>query len=337
MDRRILTGRKGFTLIELLVVIAIIGILISLLLPAVQAARESARRSQCSNNLKQMGLATQNHLATLRYFPSGGWGFNWAGLGDRGFGSKQPGGWVYSLLPFAEEEPLYDFGDGMAYGGTALQNAILQRVTTPVGFSVCPTRRSLGLVTVGAYIPPVGGFGYCAPTTVCVRGDYAINNGDTVRSAWPLSGNPPTTVPQGDNPAFPWASTLGFDGVSMIRSEIALRQLTDGTSKTYLIGEKYIDPNHYTDGQDLGDNECLFGGDDLDMNRWTGTLGSYYPPLHDTAGVSAYYNYGSAHADIWQAVYCDGSVHSIGYDIDPELHRQLQNRMDGTVITDLPF
>jgi prepilin-type N-terminal cleavage/methylation domain-containing protein len=330
--------RAAFTLIELLVVIAIIGILIALLLPAVQAAREAARRTQCSNNLKQMGVATLNHYAALRYFPSGGWGYPWAGLGDRGFGYKQPGGWAYSILPFAEEESVYTLGAGAAYGSTALQNAVTQRVNTPVSFAICPTRRYVQLVTVGPYIQSLGSFRYAAPTTLCVRGDYAINNGDTVRSAWPSDGSqPPATVPQGDAQGFPWPSPVGFDGISMVRSQVGLREVTDGTSKTYLIGEKYIDPNHYTDGQDLGDNECLFGGDDLDMNRWTGTAGSYYPPLPDTPGVTAYYNYGSAHAGIWQAVFCDGSVHTIGFDIDPEVHHRLQNRQDGLVVENTAF
>src|SRR5262245_25761230 len=103
-------ARLGFTPVEILVVIAIVSILAALLLPAVQSARESARRSQCQNNIKQIALALLTFHDECNEFPYGGWGHTWVGMPGRGGGRKQPGGWIYSILPHVEERSLHDLG-----------------------------------------------------------------------------------------------------------------------------------------------------------------------------------------------------------------------------------
>src|SRR6188472_2426672 len=105
--------RGGFTLVELLVVIAIIGILVALLLPAIQSARESARRAQCANQVKQIALAWHLHSDTHGCLPSGGWGYNYMADPDRGFGKTQTGSWAYSCLPYMEEQAIHQIGAGV--------------------------------------------------------------------------------------------------------------------------------------------------------------------------------------------------------------------------------
>ncbi|MFM8579491.1 MAG: type II secretion system protein, partial [Planctomycetaceae bacterium] len=97
---------KGFTLVEMLVVIAIIGVLAGLMLPAVQGAREAARRSTCSNNLSQLGKGMARHESGMGHVMSGGWGPAWLGVTNRGSDSAQPGGWAFSMLPCIEETGL---------------------------------------------------------------------------------------------------------------------------------------------------------------------------------------------------------------------------------------
>src|SRR5688500_14868950 len=108
--------RYGFTLVELLVVIAIIGVLVALLLPAVQASREAARRTQCKNNLKQIGLAFHQHHDVHQFFPTGGW--DWATPptyvnGTPAIGREQQAGWGFQILPYVEQTVVWNGGGGV--------------------------------------------------------------------------------------------------------------------------------------------------------------------------------------------------------------------------------
>ena len=104
----------AFTLVELLVVITILGVLMALLLPAVNGVREAMRRAQCKNNLYQIGKAALQHSAMHDHYPSSGWGWEWVGDPDRGFGARQPGGWIYNALPFMGLDMIHDLGKGMS-------------------------------------------------------------------------------------------------------------------------------------------------------------------------------------------------------------------------------
>ncbi len=345
---------RGFTLVELLVVITIIGILIALLLPAVQAAREAARRLQCQNNLKQLSLAMLDHEETHGFFPSGGWFWQWTADPDRGTGREQPGSWVYPILPYIEQQALHDLGsDGQpdAWTPTQLAGAAV-RSQTPLTVYQCPTRgrghllgvQDWGTATlVNGYWDPYGG----NPVTHVVRADYAANGGDQMYT-W-LSSNAATSLPQALNltatngwpcvervspPGYP--GTAPATGICYFRSQVSMRDITDGTTHTYMLGEKYVPTDWYETGQSRGDNQGMYSGADNDALRTTYYSPSY-APRQDTPGAENWFCFGSAHAIGLHMSFCDGSVQFINYSIDPETHRRLGSRNDGMVIDGSQF
>ncbi len=309
--------RTAFTLVELLVVIAIIGILIALLLPAVQSAREAARRLQCANHLKQLSLGMLLNESQQGFFPSGGWGVMWMPEPDRGFGNRQPGGWGYSVLPYIEQQALYELGAG----GTDAQKSAANktRCETPLTLWNCPSRRPPQTFTAASWHPALQTPYLTDRLSVTVRSDYAANGGE--QFFYHRMG--PTSLTQGDDgTVFP--STAGVVGIVYLRSTVAMAHVRDGASSTYLVGEKYVGPDWYTNGLSYGDDQNPFSGDDRDVLRWTAT-----PPLQDRAGLQATYQFGSAHSGGLNMAFCDGSVRMIGYSIDAETHRRLGNRKDG--------
>ncbi len=339
--------RHAFTLVELLVVVTIIGILMSLLLPAVQAARESARQSQCLNNLKQIGLAMLLHERAHLYFPTGGWGWGYVGDADLGYDYHQPGGWINNVLPYLEAQPLYDLGQGLAPTAKAAANA--QRVQTPLPVFNCPTRRRAIVFPYKDYNHGgTGGPGqnYAGnPTTNSVaRSDYAANGGDKLTEpsnigVWssncgntdcgpPLpTGTPPTwAIEPTLLTAVQQVSAYRPTGIVHVLSAVKAAQVTDGLSNTYLAGEKYLNPDSYLTGTDAGDNENMYVGDNADVVRWVVDR-----PLPDTRGAALCNGFGSTHPSTFSMVFGDGATRAISFSIDPSLHMLLGSRNDGQI------
>ena len=163
---------RGFTLVELLVVIAIIGILMRCCCPPFKR-REAGRRTQCKNNLKQLGLAAMNHLGTQKFFPSSGWGYRWTGDPDRGYGPEQPGGWLYNLLPFLDEKLIHDAAKGLT--GTAKSTALAQMNAMPVPDLIAPRRGPM--VITGGTQQEYNADDSLRMTLGQARSDYAGNGG----------------------------------------------------------------------------------------------------------------------------------------------------------------
>lgn len=325
--------RWGFTLVELLVVIAIIGILVALLLPAVQSAREAARRVQCQNNLKQLALACQTHVAVQGFFPSGGWGWVWGGGDpDRGFGPQQYGGWIYQSLPYMEQLPLFEMGRG----GTLAEKyaAAGDRNQTPLSGLICPTRRAAVLFDNPDWKRWEHRGAERRQTNA--RTDYCIHASSTAADySSSQSNNDPANVTAAET--HQWSDFSNHTGVSFVRSTITMADVRDGSSNTYLIGEKYVQADKYASGKDIGDNHPWTQSHNNDTVRWTfhnpKNPDASLAPLQDRIGFDDNgWRFGSAHAEGFAMSFCDGSVRFIAYSIDPQTHAWLGNRKDGRVV-----
>jgi prepilin-type N-terminal cleavage/methylation domain-containing protein len=325
----------AFTLVELLVVISILGVLMALLLPAVNSVRESMRRAQCKNNLHQIGVAAEAHLSKYEHFPSAGWGMMWLGDADRGTGASQPGGWIYQLLPFMGLDMIHDIGKGLGQGmpGDAKYNAGPGMKSAVIPNIICPTRRKIIIypdaISQGAFnsAPASGGLN---------KTDYAGNVGSLPDPGDAFDG--PSSSCLTAYPHCSWdanASTMnGVMGQAMV---VTAASITNGLGNTFFAGEKSLSPGDtitvggqsgklggYYNSEDPGDDNSALQGFDHDTIRWcTATL----PITRDTVGVSSTTNsFGAAHTAGCHFVFCDGRVQLISYQIDTTVFTALGTR-----------
>ncbi|MEX0612115.1 MAG: DUF1559 domain-containing protein, partial [Pirellulales bacterium] len=319
-----------------------------------QAAREAGRRSQCANHMKQLSLGCMNYEGTHKFFPSGGWGWRWVGDADRSVGAEQPGSWLYNILPFVEEQALYDMpSDGQSdlLGESQLIGA-RQMVYEPApAVFHCPSRRPAITYKIEAHHPDIAvnakrneeaGDFYVGAA------DYAANAGDGIYLDADAGGAP--NWAQGKSKTGRalyrrYMDTLGLQtipssgaqswictGIMFQESEVGLGHISDGASKTYLLGERYLNPlNYFRDLVNDDGSSTVEGGDDwgwawgyCDDNSRSGKK----LPLADFPNVSDKEIFGSAHAGGWHVAFCDGSVQAISYDIDLLVHQNNANRRD---------
>ena len=354
-----LRSAAGFTLVELLVVIAIIGVLVALLLPAVQSARESARRVQCMNNVKQVMISMHNHEAAKRAFPSGGvapWPnlANYLGGTSGGaFGPDRQGlSWAFQILPYLEGQNVYNLKT----------TEEIEQTSAPM-YS-CPSKRPpTRYMGYGAYL-----MDYAAVVPFRSPGDMGVaayNNAMRplddwgtyacrAEQFWSGSGGPrfetgtqsidAVTVAGRTTVESMGSSYSGHQGVIVranfcgscgtgkqttgFYTRVSVNHIADGTSNTLVISEKKLSPSLYEVGA-WHDDRGWTDGWDPDTLR-----SSVCPPgMDDEVDHSAEaYKFGSAHPAGMIAGFADGSVRPIRYDIDIETFNYLGHRADGQTI-----
>ncbi len=310
--------RQGLTLVELVVVVFVIGILMALVLPAVQSAREASCRIRCQNHLRQIGIACLTHESAQVHYPSDGWGYRWTGDPDRGTGPAQPGGWIYNILPNLGEQAAYVLGQGLPPAEKRL--ALARQKSHVMALFYCPSRRA-------AQAYPADEYSYnSAEPEAVAKSDYAINGGTQL--FW---GEGPKLFCLDTFPScgwkYPWSKLVDFDGISGIRSQVTLTEVQDGSSHTVLLGEKYLNPLKYHSGDDGSDDGSMYQGHDKDVNR---AISRSLLPLQDTPGVdTGSHRFGSAHTAGFSVAMCDGSVRVINYQIDQEVYHGLGTRAGG--------
>ena len=305
-------GRLAFTLVELLVVIAIIGILVALLLPAVQAAREAARRTQCTNNLKQFGVAMQNFHAAKTSFPPGSERDIPKGVPNFRDPRMSP---HVRLLPYMENQPLYDRVD-WTYSWEADVHTVL-RQSNISGFA-CPSKENNDAT-----------YYYASNQWKVGSGEYATHYLGVMGAKGLIPGS--TDKYKIDN-SIPLHGGFATNGILIRDRAITAAKVTDGLSKTFLMGEM---------AWDIGEYEAWNGGlspgwaNSMTIKNVAHPLNSFkYDPalnqllINDTS-------FGSEHAGRGaHFLMGDGSVHFLSEDIQLDTLKSFASRNNAEVVTE---
>jgi prepilin-type N-terminal cleavage/methylation domain-containing protein/prepilin-type processing-associated H-X9-DG protein len=299
-----LTYRGGFTLIELLVVIAIIAVLIGLLLPAVQKVRAAAARIQCANHLKQIGLAAHNYHDAIGTLPP-------AFIGNNSIDPDGWATWAVLLLPYLEQGNAYAYWD-LRYPASKQKPAAYQQQLKVLH---CPGRPDF-VLSVGDFASPGGGLSDYA-ASFGTEALYDKSNGAII----PVNG-PYGKDARGNTILLSW------------RGQLDLTSITDGTSNTFMFGEKHVRPKSL---RGKNEDRSVFGGQNNSIRRMAGVgpTGNQRPlcPAEDQNGAHANESFGGPHSGLCQFVFCDGSVKPVPLSVSLATLTALAGRDDGLIVS----
>ncbi len=317
-------NRHGFTLVELLVVVAIIGVLVALLLPAVQAAREAARRAHCSNNLKQIGLALQNFHSARKTFPPG-----------QVDNDNNNYGWAIYILPYLEERPTYDLltGNGVELiyrhgkhklrcgGGENIDECDNEmEVSKNHAGGICKNTLNVFMCPTDV-LPDTDDDGYG-------KSNYCANLGWSFGSRWGCS----------DFKGKEQNGILLFDNDDYYTWLVKIADITDGTSKTIIVGEVTESEDVSGDGSSWHFPIWPGGNNDgqCDVKKGTGSFGRIVDTdffINRRTSWESDLSFGSQHFGGALFAFADGSVHYLDEDIDTDTYRKLGSRNDHEPVT----
>jgi len=316
---------RGFTLIELLVVIAIIAILIALLLPAVQQAREAARRTQCKNNLKQMGLAMHNYHDVYNTFPPGCISMPFQNTATTELSCWS---WGAFLLPYIEQNALYS---GLGVGNATLaQNAAtangLRFLQTPLSGFRCPSDTGPALNNFNEAMADTPGDAQVATYARLITSNGTDRIAIATSNYVMVSCSSVSTTPPFVAANFGPATGVGFNC-----SRVNFRDITDGTSNTLLVGERAFRTGSLNVGAGNALGFSPVAGPNSALRPATAVLGIPYSGINQSALGRQHQSRGfsSPHVGGAQFTLCDGSVRFISENID---YNQITIPVTGTVI-----
>jgi prepilin-type N-terminal cleavage/methylation domain-containing protein len=301
--------RAGFTLVELLVVIAIIGVLVALLLPAVQAAREAARRTQCANNLKQIGIAMHNYHDTFQKFP-----FGWS---DRG------AGWTTMILPYIEQKNVYDtLGFNEADNWDSANTPNQRACGTYFNTFRCPSMAVIPKYITNQSIPNRVPASYRGVASSTADSDDASTS-KVGRSM----------------------ENIDLEGIFFMCSHVRMAEVADGTSNTFMVGESRFD-TFVQDGNEMdfwyiGSPQidpcsCLGGSGGTEFSEFCGSTGVPFNAraVPSTSGYVKELSFSSLHPNGAQFVLADASVRFVPFTVNQQTYQALGSRNNGESLSD---